>query len=182
MIHNNRLTLVNSLEERHPHGYIMGLFSCECGSMVTAPISKVKSGRKRSCGCLFLEVNKSFVDTIRKPKGVAAMNDCYAAYMRGAKLRNYEFSLTREEFFSIIVKPCIYCSDSLTQEKKTRSSTGSFYYTGIDRYDNKKGYTKENSVPCCKKCNRIKTDMSIEELDIQLEKIMKNRNIWLRTA
>lgn len=31
---------------------------------------------------------------------------------------------------------------------------------GVDRVDSSRGYDKENIVPCCKICNRSKSDMS----------------------
>lgn len=36
-------------------------------------------------------------------------------------------------------------------------------YNGIDRIDNAKGYTIENSVTCCKRCNFAKRNMSYDE-------------------
>lgn len=39
------------------------------------------------------------------------------------------------------------------------------YYQGIDRIENSLGYTKENCIPCCIKCNKIKSDiLSYEEM------------------
>ena len=48
-------------------------------------------------------------------------------------------------------------------------------FTGIDRYDSKLGYTIENSVPCCKNCNRAKSDLSFEDFKLHIKKIYE----WL---
>jgi len=66
-------------------------------------------------------------------------------YIKGALKREYEFTLTFEEFSELIDKECFYCHYYKDKE-----------VNGIDRVDNSKGYTKENSVPCCELCNRIK--------------------------
>lgn len=88
--------------------------------------------------------------------------------------------MSKEQFREIITQPCVYCGESLTQERKTPAeSTGTFKYTGIDRYDNTKGYVFENCVPCCRRCNRIKETMDVEEMEIALEKILSRKDIWL---
>jgi 5-methylcytosine-specific restriction endonuclease McrA len=49
-----------------------------------------------------------------------------------------------------------------------------FLYSGIDRKDNEKGYTEENCVPCCKRCNGIKGEwLSYEEM-LEVGGLLKN--------
>ena len=36
-------------------------------------------------------------------------------------------------------------------------------YNGLDRVDNSRGYEPSNVVPCCRRCNRAKDDMSSQE-------------------
>ena len=69
----------------------------------------------------------------------------YKEYINSAIKRNYEFLLNFEEFSELVIKPCYYCQ--YYKESETN---------GIDRVDNSKGYTKENTVPCCEKCNNMK--------------------------
>ena len=47
--------------------------------------------------------------------------------------------------------------------------TGSFTFSGIDRVDGHKGYSIENCVPCCKKCNLKKNKVSIDIMIKSLE-------------
>ena len=70
----------------------------------------------------------------------------------------------------------------MRRKSNPHGTNGEFRYTGIDRYDNTLGYTLENSVPCCKQCNRIKTDMAASEFAERLERIVARRNMWERTA
>ena len=152
------------------------------GNITKPSKSKVLRGMTQSCGCLQKEHRKNWGISHGLNNGEAAFNELYQQYMVSAKRRKYEFDLSKEDFKNIITKPCIYCGTSLSQEKRGNGGHGGFKYTGIDRYDNTKGYTLDNSVPCCKKCNRMKSDMSIEEFENMLKKIILNKNMWKRTA
>lgn len=66
--------------------------------------------------------------------------------------------LTIEEFAQLLPLPCVYCGDS----DKPR---------GIDRVDNSKGYTKENSASCCRLCNFMKRAMTKENFLSHIKKI-----------
>lgn len=103
-------------------------------------------------------------------------------YKYSAKKRGLEFILTDYQFYRIIQQPCIYCGRSLTNSitwgtRRANSNTPrpDFRFTGIDRRDNSKGYTLQNSVPCCKICNYAKMDQSIEEFEAWLNDLVKFR-------
>jgi len=80
-------------------------------------------------------------------------NTKYANLRQKAKQRGVLLALNREEYFKIVSSPCFYCSGKLNE-------TGH----GLDRVNSSKGYTKDNVVPCCGKCNRIKNSFTKEEL------------------
>jgi len=69
----------------------------------------------------------------------------YKAYINGALKRDYEFKLNFDEFSKLVEQDCYYC------HYKTENEVN-----GLDRVDNTKNYTKENTVACCELCNRIK--------------------------
>lgn len=75
-----------------------------------------------------------------------------------AVCKGIELTLTLEEFSEIISFPCAYCG-----EKEQR--------IGIDKMDNSKGYTKENSAPCCKTCNYMKKTSTVEDFLSHIKKI-----------
>ena len=85
----------------------------------------------------------------------------FTRLIAGAESRNYKVSISIEEFESIVRQPCIYCGEN---EKRI----------GIDRVDNSVGYTKKNSVPCCKICNRMKMTLSLNEFLGHIEKIYQH--------
>jgi len=83
----------------------------------------------------------------------------YLRYKHGAKQRNLEFNLTKEEFLQFYGKPCFYCGDA-------------FDNNGLDRVDNTQGYQKDNIVPCCYRCNWMKSDLTVEVFINHCEKIV----------
>ena len=89
--------------------------------------------------------------------------DClkYLKYLQLSNMRNKEFELTIKQYWDIKQNPCYYC--------------GNQHNIGIDRLDNTKGYTVENSVPCCYMCNMMKNTMSEDQLINQCVKILRYR-------
>lgn len=80
----------------------------------------------------------------------------YKSYRVQSKKRNREFSLSLNDFTEIINRNCMYCGE---------------ISLGIDRLDNKLGYTLNNSKPCCGECNKMKRDMSFIEFIKKCHKI-----------
>jgi hypothetical protein len=64
-------------------------------------------------------------------------------YRRGSRRRGIRWLLTQREFYKLVSCSCYWCG-----------SEGG----GVDRIDSKKGYSRENCVPCCKLCNVGKND------------------------
>lgn len=78
--------------------------------------------------------------------------------------RNLENNLTKEQFAEISKKDCAYCGE------KYKNTVGS----RLDRINSKKGYTLENVVSCCYRCNTIKMALSQEELYQHIIKMLPN--------
>ena len=80
--------------------------------------------------------------------------DCYssnetfrfAIYKAQAKKRDLEFKLSKRKAIELFNGVCFYCG--------YKSLDGSL--NGIDRVDSSQGYTIENVVSCCKRCNYMK--------------------------
>lgn len=86
----------------------------------------------------------------------------YNIYKKNAKKRNIDFQLTKEDFYKLTSLKCHYCGDINE-------------YNGIDRIDSNLGYIKENCVPCCEYCNKMKLNYSI---DFWLNHIKKVLNYY----
>lgn len=92
-----------------------------------------------------------------------AFNYFLRYYKQGAQRRDLVFELSNEEFKELINSPCFYCNRPPTERIVGDRLKQPITANGIDRLDNNKGYTKENSVSCCSICNYAKRSMSVEE-------------------
>lgn len=180
----NKLTIVEEYRTRTKQGRSQRRFkcSCDCGKSTDVEKAKVIGGITKSCGCIQEGMRRNLGKIRMLPKFEASMNEVFSVYKKGARKRGFSFELSKEKFIEIITKECIYCGDRLTNLHDKESNNGNFSYTGIDRYDNSIGYTVDNSVPCCRVCNRIKTNMTTEQMYEHLNKIIKNAKVWQRTA
>jgi hypothetical protein len=104
-----------------------------------------------------------------------AINVRLSTYRGAARKRGFVFELSRDQFVKIILEDCWYCGrpPQTTWRKTKRESAPNL--NGIDRVDNAKGYTVENSVPCCGPCNRAKHTLGCEEF-VALAKLIAARH------
>lgn len=131
---------------------------CECGNtteVMTGSLLKTNGGT-RSCGCISSEVavenSKKSRHKIMKPE--AAFNLISGIYKRNAAKRNLCWELSAEEALSLFKGDCHFCGLQPSNLHKPRGYAQK--YSGIDRLDNAKGYTAENTVSCCSICNHAK--------------------------
>jgi 5-methylcytosine-specific restriction endonuclease McrA len=86
---------------------------------------------------------------------------------RAEKQRGLVWDLTREQYSAFTGKNCYYCG---TNEIGLRG-------VGLDRLDNKKGYTIDNVVPCCFSCNKVKSDvLTQQEMKIAMDSVLYLRS------
>ena len=125
---------------------------CDCGGKKVVPGSNLRGGHTRSCGCL----HREYLERKRKP-GNAARNQVLLAYKSSPK----GWSLSDVRFDELTSQNCCYCGHPPANRHK--SATSIFVYNGIDRIQSNRGYEEGNVAPCCKVCNRAKSDMSVAE-------------------
>ena len=106
----------------------------------------------------------------------------YLTYRRGAHARDINFEIPFDHFNKLIQQKCFYCGEDphpIPDNLKHRSNIKQpdFYYNGIDRLDSNLGYTIDNCVPCCKKCNYMKHISSEKEFYDHISKIYKYKHL-----
>ena len=147
-----RLTVIQRVEkpEHVKNKRPYWLCRCDCGKENIVVRSDLKNKKTVSCGCYNAEI-------IRKPYGQAAINDLIYSYTSKAKQRNIPFELSKEKFLELTKENCFYCGKEPSRVRKNEYNNGDYIYNGIDRIDSTKGYTIENCVPCCSRCNQAKS-------------------------
>lgn len=111
--------------------------------------------------CKICEIQKAKLYIIKNPdraritgrKRMATPKGQFNRYRDSARRFKKTFTLDLEYFEKNITLPCYYCGSKQTDAISM----------GIDRIDSKKGYSSENCVPCCKKCNLAKFTYSPKE-------------------
>lgn len=153
---------------------------CECGNTTEIASSNFKT--TKSCGCATLEGYKISANKqrgiprpqIQKPKGESVLHSVFLAYKNGAKKRNITFNLTKDQFRNLTDKNCAYCGTPPNVTKKNSKDNTARNMNGIDRVDSHTGYELSNCVPCCKICNYMKHELSIEQWKNHMLKVLNH--------
>lgn len=138
---------------------------CDCGNICYATSSDLNRGRYQFCKICNTKKSKQ-----------SPLLAHYSLYRRGADRRNHQFNLTIDEFVSIMKLNCYYCGTEPKQIFKKKGLIHDSIYNGIDRKNNKIGYTIDNCVPCCKFCNLVKNRFTINEFNDWIDRIIKFRS------
>ena len=80
-----------------------------------------------------------------------------------AKKRGIEWALDLDQWTSLVVgKMCHYCDGTLPETN-----------VALDRKNNNIGYLFDNVVPCCRECNRLKSDIISYIEMLAISKLLK---------
>lgn len=93
------------------------------------------------------------------------INRLFHEYKVKSKKRKRLFLISLLTFKELIMSPCAYCGASNSNFRK------GLKYNGIDRIDSSLGYVENNVLPCCRFCNRMKSDMILSKFIKQSRKI-----------
>ena len=166
-----RLVVVTKTNKKDRFGNFLWLLMCDCGNSTHVTKQRLMSGNTSSCGCLGKERRAKAIQKHAKPD-LAAQHAAFLSYKRRAKVKEIPFELSEQEVIKLFESNCVYCGSSPSNLRKNRQG-GKYVYNGIDRLNSQEGYTKDNSVACCKKCNFAKNNMSLAEFKDHIIKIYK---------
>jgi hypothetical protein len=169
----NSWTVLKRIEKENPKDWNGNkyLCRCDCGNEKELLGGSVVSGASKTCGCWQIKDAKT-----------TALQSLFTHSKNQAKRRKIDFCLTKELFAKLTESNCAYCGDFPSQQfnvkySKILNEERIFLYSGIDRVESSKGYTKDNVVPCCRKCNVGKHSLSLFEWKVHLKKICTHLGI-----
>lgn len=129
---------------------------CDCGKEHTAITHLLISGKVTRCRkCAFADIGYA------KRVPDRAFRLVLRSYQKSARHKDHEFVLSSNEFRSLITQDCHYCGEPPSRIVKRVEDQ--IVCNGLDRMDSSRGYTMDNCVPCCTRCNMIKRDMPYQE-------------------
>lgn len=170
-----RLTVIKRVKN-YRNAHASWECQCECGNKTAVLSSNLGASQTTSCGCLAREITSLRGRANKLPKGEASFNSLFRGYKRSAEKRGHKWNLTKEKFKELTKQNCYYCGRPPFNKRIHNKITtnGAYIYNGVDRIDNSKGYTKNNSVSCCKDCNRAKRKLTQTEFLQLVAKIYNN--------
>jgi hypothetical protein len=142
---------------------------CDCGRKVVIFNHALRSGNTKTCGCKILRRNPDAV-WVRVRSNITI----------GARARGHgNVNMSLGQIKAVWSRPCFYCgipkSNELKGRKRGRSTRATVLrYTGIDQVVPGDGYTLGNVLPCCRTCNRAKSDLSLKLFLSWLRRFGKN--------
>jgi len=126
------------------------------------------------------------------PEQTESLNSERKAKLRDIKRRNNKtlkpgILNNLDKFVKISIQPCYYCGtvgSRIHPRKKCQNAhkLQQVRFNGLDRIDNKIGYTEDNVVPACFVCNQGRSgdpntpEMTVEDFMSHLDKLS---NFWL---
>jgi hypothetical protein len=127
---------------------------CDCGNVFITYSASLLAQNKISCTPCGM---KRAAAARTLPEKGSTWSRYLSTMRSNARKHGREFSLSDEEVKQICSQSCVYCGSLPSVDCKGISRVG------IDRFDNNLGYTKENSLPCCFRCNRMKGQLTYKE-------------------
>jgi hypothetical protein len=171
------LTVVRYAGKQNHNGKIRNIWECKCicGKTCIACTGQLSKEGKKSCGCRKVKSRIQNGKNNYKGKEHSGLTHVLNSYRQRAKKIGVVFSLTRNEVKELITNSCVYCGTE--NSNLLRRSAYVYEHNGIDRLDVTQGYTLSNTVSCCKNCNYMKLQLSVEDFLLHVKKIAQFNNL-----
>lgn len=155
-------------------------WKCDCGKIKIASAYKIKTGEIKSCGCVRKKRGKWMIKKVRicYDPLEATIRGIYSRYREASLRRDIPFLLLFERAKELFSQNCYFCGIEPKQNKKIKRTFGFYEYNGIDRLKNAEGYSYENCVSCCRRCNLAKSDMSEKDFFEWISRVNLNKDNW----
>ena len=166
------LTVLSAVRE---NGRFYWLCKCSCGALRRVASYNLRSGQSKSCGkCGKIRKDANPLEPAKR---------MYRAMKTGAARRNLSFEITFEQFLELSGKKCNYCGQppetkfAYTRKRYSQNRDVELKLNGLDRVDSNQGYFLQNVVPCCRLCNTMKLDQTLEEFYERVGRIYERAKI-----
>lgn len=136
---------------------------------------------------LTLSERMTLINERRRSQTTSRMAMFKKAYVKKKSLQKNKFGehtlsefLTIEQFISLSTSKCTYCGiegSNIVRSIRKGEEDVFIKINGIDRIDSNLTYTFSNSVSCCKICNIMKNDLTVEEFQEHLIRIHKHLSL-----
>lgn len=138
---------------------------CDCGNEIIRRANSLidKQSKTKNCGCY--QYNKL-------PEEESSFHNLFSKYKNND--RKLEFNISKEVFRKLTKLNCFYCGKEPSQKQHRSKSNGEYIYNGLDRIDSSKGYTIDNVVPCCGRCNEAKNDEKQDDFFAWIKKVYEH--------
>lgn len=175
---HGELTVIREEAERRtfPSGNSHRMILCRCSCGVVAKFNLYHIVNKHCHTCVECYRKRNKAQGQAKINPTAMYDDLWRDRKNQAWYRGLEFTLTKEEFRGIIVKPCFYCGSPPSNRHTARNRRGhtDLLYNGLERLDSSKGYNNRNVVAACWICNHAKMDLSVTEFIAWIQRVNKH--------
>lgn len=173
---------VLSFKEYNTKGRSVYKIKCNfCNNEYESTIDVFRDARKSGSCCRKCQNSQHKIyESMTVPESQLSLN--YSNYRSKAKMKKWEFNLTKEEFKTLVTSNCHYCGLEPNQFrtdriKSIREGDSSFLMNGIDRVDSSLGYTTSNTLPCCEDCNKAKRNLSYNQFLDLIKKIYEYKSL-----
>jgi len=176
------LIYIEKTKEKYRDGTYLSKYKCYCGKEFLALDRSIRSKRLKSCGCMrgstaAMRARCRTPGNALKDPTESSLNSVYINYYHSAKNKKLEFKISKEFFRNITQQHCFYCGEPPSNKcKYSKWARSAYIYNGIDRVNSSVGYIESNCVPCCKKCNYLKSNRSQEDFIKHLRRIVE----WIK--
>jgi len=140
--------------------------TCECGTVRDVRGNDLKNGDSTSCGCKR--------DEKRGQNRLRPYESIYNLILKNPD--KHKVDLTYEQFVKFTeINECSYCKSSVNWSAYDYKKNGSAY--NLDRKDSNLGYSIENCVVSCKRCNRAKNNHFTYEEWVKIGELIQSWNL-----